>query len=310
MVHHSKQVLRAADGHDIAAHLWRPDGDCRCVIHVLHGLGEYAGRYARFAEAAAARGYAVCAHDQRGHGPDAEQPGYLGPACGWQTLIDDVECVNRSLREQFESLPVVLLGHSMGSYVAQNFAMYHSPRIDALLLSASTWPSRLRVAAGLLAARVESFRLAPHKYSGLLHYLGFSSFNAPFKPARTGLDWLSRDDREVDRYIEDPLCGGPYTCGLWVELTRALLRIGSDDELLRIAADLPILITGGENDPVGGERGMGKLALHYAQTGHQRIKVKIYKDGRHEMLNDINRDEVTQDWLDWIGLTTRTSRSG
>ncbi len=308
MVHHTRQVLRAQDGHDIHLRVWRPDGDCQSVIQLVHGLGEYAGRYHRFAEAAVARGFAVCAHDQRGHGPDAEQLGYLGPKRGWQKLIEDIEHVNQFVHQEFESAPVVLLGHSMGSYVAQNFAMYHGPRIDALILSASTWPSRLQVMSGLLVAHIESFRLAPHKYSGLLHYLGFSSFNRPFKPARTELDWLSRDEQEVDAYIEDPLCGGPYTCGLWVELARGLLRISSDDELLRISSDLPILITGGEKDPVGGEKGMGKLALHYAQTSHQRLKVKIYKDGRHEMLNDINRDEVMRDWFDWIEATTRTSR--
>jgi alpha-beta hydrolase superfamily lysophospholipase len=186
--------------------------------------------------------------------------------------------------------------------------MYHGPRLDGLILSASTWPSRLRVITGLLVAHVESWRLGPHKNSSLLHFLGFSSFNGPFKPARTDFDWLSRDEAEVDAYINDPLCGGPFTCGLWLELTRGLLRISSDNELLRVPSDLPILITGGAVDPVGGEKRMGQLALHYAQTGHQRLKVKVYDDGRHEMLNEINRDAVAADWLDWIAATTRTSR--
>ena len=298
----------AQDGHDIPLHVWRPDDDCRCVIQLVHGLGEHANRYDRFAKAATEHGFAVCAHDQRGHGPDAEQQGYFGPKRGWQKLIEDIERVNQFVHEEFESLPVVLLGHSMGSYVAQNYAMYHGPNIDGLILSASTWPSRLQATALLLIAQIESFRLAPHKYSGLLHFLGFSSFNRPFRPARTELDWLSRDEQEVDAYIADPLCGGPYTCGLWAELARGLLRISTDHEVLRISSDLPILITGGEKDPVGGEKGMGKLALHYAQTSHQRLKVKIYRDGRHEMLNEINRDEVMSDWFDWIESTIRTSR--
>lgn len=309
MVHHSQQVLRAPDGHDIQLQVWRPDSDCSAVIHVLHGLGEYAARYERFAESAAARGFAVCAQDHRGHGHLAEQLGYISARNGWQKLIDDTEVVNEFVRDEFESTPVILLGHSLGSYLAQNFAMYHSPRIKGLILSASTWPSRFRVVPALLIAHMESWRLGPHKSSRLLHYLGFSSFNGPFRPARTGLDWLSRDEAEVDKYIADPLCGGPYSCGLWLELARGLLKIYSDAELLRISSDLPILITGGARDPVGGEKGMGKLALHYAQTGHQRLKVMIYDDGRHEMLNDINRDEVTSDWLDWVAATTAASRS-
>lgn len=308
MVHHSQQVLRAPDGHDINVQVWRPDGDCQCVIQTVHGLGEHAARYARFAEAAAARGYAVIAHDHRGHGPGADQLGYIAARNGWQKLIDDTEQVNEFVRSEFESVPITLLGHSMGSYIAQKYVMYHGANIDGLILSASTWPSRSRVISALLIAHVESWRLGPHKPSNLLHRLGFSSFNNPFKPARTELDWLSRDEAEVDAYVADPLCGGPYSCNLWRELARGLLRISTDHELLRVPSDLPILITGGEKDPVGGEKGMGKLALHYAQTGHQRLKVKIYRDGRHEMLNEINRDAVTADWLDWIAATTRTSR--
>ncbi len=114
----------------------------------------------------------------------------------------------------------------------------------------------------------------------------------------------------MDKYAADPLCGGPYSSGLWLDLLGGLFEISSDHALTRIPTDLPILITGGAADPVGGDAGMSKLALHYAQTLHQRLKIKIYPDGRHEMLNDINRDEVTADWLAWIDATTRRGRSG
>lgn len=308
MVHQSQQILRADDGHDIHVTCWRPSGDCTRVIHVVHGLGEHPGRYARFAAAAAERGIAVCAHDLRGHGAHAEHPGWIAATGGWQKLIDDVELVNTSLRGEFAGIPVVLLGHSMGSYVAQNFAMYHGSRINALLLSASTWPSLFRLWPALLLAHAEGWRVGAPNYSRLLHKLGFSGFNRPFRPARTELDWLSRDDAEVDAYIADPLCGGPFTCGLWQDLLGGLLKIRSDHELMRIPSDLPILITGGANDPVGGDSGMGRLATHYAQTMHARLQVRIYANGRHEMLNETNRDEVTKDWLDWIEATTRTAR--
>ena len=111
---------------------------------------------------------------------------------------------------------------------------------------------------------------------------------------------MSRDNLEVDRYVADPLCGGPYSCGLWLDVIGGLLDISSDNALSRIPADLPILITGGAADPVGGDKGMTKLLQHYAQTGHHRLTAKIYPDARHELLNDINRDEVTADWLAWI----------
>ncbi len=136
---------------------------------------------------------------------------------------------------------------------------------------------------------------------------GFDSLNKRFEPARTGHDWLSRDEDEVDKYIADPLCGGPFTCGLWLDFLRGLFAISSDRALAQIPSGLPIMITGGELDPVGGDKGMTRLLQHYAQTSHQRIKYKVYAEGRHEMLNEINRDEVTADWLDWMDTTTRSA---
>ena len=114
------------------------------------------------------------------------------------------------------------------------------------------------------------------------------------------MDWLTRDEAEVDKYVADPLCGGPFTCGLWLDFLGGLFDLGSDHGLARIPAELPILITGGSADPVGGEQGMSRLAAHYIQTSHQRVQQKIYPEGRHEMLNEVNREDVTADWLNWI----------
>lgn len=182
--------------------------------------------------------------------------------------------------------------------------MHYGSRLSGLLLSGSTWPSRARLYPALLLAHLEKLRLGRRGRSALLHKLGFGDHNRSFSPARTELDWLSRDAAEVDAYIADPLCGGPYSCALWTDLIGGLLRTGSDDALSRIPSDLPILITGGARDPIGGERGMGALALHYAQTVHQDLEVRIYEDARHEMLNEINRDEVTRDWLGWVERVT------
>lgn len=305
---HERIVLKAEDGHEIHLQEWRPEQPPRSVVQIFHGLGEHADRYARFAAAATARGMAVYCHDHRGHGEHADQLGYLSGKDGWKLLISDCHTVRQEIERRNEGLPIVLVGHSMGSYIAQSYLMRQSPRLAGLVLSSSTWPSRLSLYAASMLARIEAARLAKHRNSALLDRLGFGNFNKPFQPARTELDWLSRDDAEVDKYIADPLCGGPYSTGLWLDLIGGLLEISSDDALRRISADLPILITGGEVDPVGGDKGMTKLLLHYAQTGHQRIRAKIYPGGRHEMLNESNRDEVTQDWLDWIETTSRSAR--
>jgi alpha-beta hydrolase superfamily lysophospholipase len=274
----------------------------------LHGLGEHSDRYARFAASAISRGFIVCIHDHRGHGSHCDEPGHFADSGGWQKVVSDAELVNDFVQQQFAGTPIVLLGHSMGSYIAQTFAMQYGSRLSGLILSASTWPSRWQLTTAKLLARIEALRLGIRGKSELLGKLGFGNFNKPFEPARTKLDWLSRDEAEVDKYVSDPLCGGPPSCGLWLDLLGGLFDLASDTAVSRVPLDLPILITGGAHDPVGGDKGMTSLALHYAQTSHQRMKVKIYAEGRHEMLNEINRDEVTADWLDWVSVTTGSGR--
>ncbi|MDH5621870.1 MAG: alpha/beta hydrolase, partial [Gammaproteobacteria bacterium] len=219
---------------------------------------------------------------------------------GWRRLIDDGLFVNNMIGDHYPGVPIVLLGHSMGSYLAQGFSMVHGYRLTALALSASTWPDRVLLFAGRVLARIESWRIGIRGKSALLDKLGFGNFNRSFTPARTEFDWLSRDEAEVDAYIADPYCGGPYTCGLWRDLLGGLATIASDQALRQIRPELPILVTGGADDPVGGERGLSELAMHYTRSGHNRLTVKIYPLGRHEMFNEINREDFTVDVLNWI----------
>lgn len=301
-------TLAAADGHTVRVRIWTPPGSPRGVIQVLHGLGEHGARYEGFARKAVDRNLALCVHDHRGHGAKAAPAGHFADREGWRKVIDDATAVHGMLGGRFAGLPIVLLGHSMGSFIAQFCALETGAGLAGMILSGSTWPSRLRALPGILVAQIEILRHGKRGYSPLLQKFGFGTMNRRFAPARTEFDWLSRDEAAVDRYVEDPLCGGPFSCALWRDMLGALWRLGSDATLTQIRADLPILITGGADDPVGGDRGMGNLAMHYAQTGHQRIKVKIYAGGRHEMLNETNREAVMGDWLDWIDATIDRKR--
>jgi len=304
-LHHDDGILVADDGHRIPLQTWTPDGDTTGVIQMLHGLGEHIGRYERFAHAAVARGFVVYGHDHRGHGRSEGERGYFADENGWHKVVEDVRVVNDHIAEAQATKPIIMLGHSMGSFIAETFAMHYGERLQGLLLSGSSWPQRMQLLPGRLLAKLESFRVGKRGNSALINALGFSAFNRPFRPVRTEMDWLSRDETEVDRYVADPLCGGPFTCGLWLDFLGGLFELGSDNALARVPAELPILITGGSADPVGGDKGMTRLAMHYMHTMHQRVKLKIYPDGRHEMLNEINREEVTADWLDWIDAHTK-----
>lgn len=292
--------LETKDEHVIRGTCWADDGNVVAVIQLFHGLGEHHNRYERFARLATANGYVVVAHDHRGHGVHALELGHFSDRDGWQRLVDDGLQVNDMIGDRYPSVPIVLIGHSMGSYLAQGFSILHDYRLTALVLSASTWPDKAKLFPGKLLAHFEAWRIGRRGKSALLNKLGFGDFNKAFVPARTELDWLSRDEAEVDAYIADPLCGGPYSCGLWLDLMGGLIQIASDRALRRIRTELPVLLTGGADDPVGGESGMSELAMHYTRTGHNRLTVKIYPQGRHEMFNEINRDEFSADLLAWI----------
>lgn len=301
---HDEITLAADDGHAIRLQAWTPAGEPAGAIQLLHGLGEHVMRYARFAQAAVARGYTVFGHDHRGHGASAGDRGYFADENGWHTVVEDVRAVNDHIRGICGPKPVFLLAHSMGSFIGQTFAMHYGARLAGILLSGSTRPQRTQLLPGWILARLESWRLGRRGHSPLLDALGFGAFNRRFRPTRTEMDWLTRDEAEVDKYLADPLCGGPFTSGLWLDFLGGLFELGSDHGIARIPADLPILITGGSADPVGGANGMTRLAMHFMQAGHQRVKLKIYPEGRHEMLNEVNREAVTADWLDWIDALT------
>lgn len=290
----------ASDEHIIKAFNWRPAShEARAVVQILHGMGEHAARYERFALACNSSGIAAVLHDHRGHGR-ADESGHFADAGGWQKVVDDAFQVRRYIEKYYPQHPVVLLGHSMGSFIAQSVVMRHDDSFAALILSGSTLASRIRLHASLLVARAFAVIAGKREKSAFLNQAGLGNFNRSFRPNRTDYDWLSRDESEVDRYVADALCGGQFSNQFWADLTAGILDVSDVRSLNAIRNDLPILITGGEVDPVGGHAGLEKLAKAYRKTGHHAVSLTVYPDARHEMLNEINRDEVTADILAWI----------
>ena len=291
----------APSGRRIALRSWKA-WEPRAVVQVLHGLAEHIDRYERFATACNRRGIAVVGHDHRGHGAAAEetQLGHFGDKDGWSHVIDDAYAVFRATEREYPGLPIVLLGHSMGSYIAQDLVMRKMPAIAGLLLSGSTWPKRGDVRVARLLANIVCALGQRRAPSQLFDKMLFKAYNKQFEPNRTEFDWLSRDELEVDRYVHDTKCGSLSTYGLWRDLFGGLLNISTRNALRKIPNELPILITGGEVDPVGGAAALQRLAAEYTGTEHSDVSLKLYPGGRHEMLNETNRDAVTDDWLDWM----------
>lgn len=281
------------------------DGGPRAVMHVNHGMGEHALRYRRLAEALVADGWAVYTHDQRGHGATVKNEadyGHFGDPNGWKMVVDDLGRFINHATNQHPRLPVVAFGHSMGSIVLQDYVTTPSAAtLAALVLSGISGPPPLIARLGVHAARLECLRLGNKGRSPLLRALTFDAYNKEFKPNRTGSDWLSKDPAEVDKYVEDPKCGFDGTNYAWFELLSALSKMMAAERLALIPQTLPIYVFAGAEDPVG-RKGVGVKAFVslLRRNGFSDVEAKLYPTGRHEMLNEINREEVANDLKAWL----------
>ena len=274
-----------ADGLSIAGSVWRPEGPPKAAVQIAHGMAEHCSRYGRFAEALCQAGYAVYANDHRGHGALAAENSTLGDFgdAGWDGLVADMVQLTNKIKEELPGKPVILFGHSMGSFASQQYILDHSDQIDALILSGS---SALDKMAELAASGVD---------------VSFDSFNAQFAPARTDFDWLSRDPAEVDAYVADALCGFEMKDTSLISMMMSGPRTGEVGAIANIRKDLPMFVFAGELDPVHGEQQLLNLVVQrYKEAGIQELEQKYYPDGRHEMLNETNRDEVTSDIIRWL----------
>lgn len=293
--------LEAPDGITLFVYRWLPDTPPKAVVQIAHGLAEHAGRYARAAEALTRAGYGVYAGDHRGHGRTATIPadlGFFAERDGWNKCVGDLWQLNRRVAADHPGLPIVLLGHSLGSFMAQQFISEHGDALAGAVLSGSNGKPPPIAPVGRLLAQMERLRLGPRGHSALVHALAFGAFNKPFEPARTPFDWLSRDPAEVDKYIADPLCGFRSTVQLYIDVLVALGDIAEPARQARIPKRLPIYIFGGSRDPVGSN--IDQLLDAYGAADLERVTHKFYPDARHECLNETNRDEVTRDLIAWL----------
>lgn len=285
--------------------LHEPDGEPKAVVHIVHGMAEHYKRYYPLAQHLCARGFAVAGHDLIGHGPETHESelGYLGGSDGWQKLVDDLNTVNSILGQRWPDARQVMLGHSMGSFLAREYVLQAGyDKLDGLVLSGTGYTSPALCSVGLAMALVACAIGGEKKPSPFIDRIAFSGNNNTFKPARTNLDWLSRDEKEVDKYIADLYCGFVFTGRGYHDLFKGLKLLTKLDRLDKVPKSLPVLMISGEKDPVGGKglSGMRAVAEQYRQVGLGDITIKTYTDGRHEMFNEINRDEVRADLLAWL----------
>ncbi len=294
-------TLATADGTDVFVNRWLPGGDARAVVHIMHGMAEHSSRYARFAQRLTDHGYAVYGSDHRGHGRTSGTRASFAAKNGWQTVLDDLRAVTDRAREEQPGLPVFLVGHSMGSFLARAYAAQHGSELAGIVLTGTAGGAGALGKVGVFLAATQA-RLRGHTHtSGLLNTLTFGQYNSAFKPTRTEFDWLSRDPAEVDKYVNDPDCGFVFSAGAFADVLKGLAEVNTDQLASRVPKDLPVHLASGDMDPVGANgKGVRQVADHLRRAGVQDVTLTLWPEARHEILNETNRDQVTADVVAWL----------
>lgn len=294
--------------HQVNARVWTPEGDepPRGVVQIVHGIAEHIGRYDAFADFLTEQGFVVCGEDHLGHGKTAKSGtrGYFAPENGWKHVVEDIRHLHELMRKQYPKIPYFMLGHSMGSFLTRTYLIDYPGALDGAILSGTGQESAVNVMMGRLITAVICYRRnGAKRTSKLMDNMSLGAYNKKFKPNRTRADWISRDEVIVNAYCADPFCKFSATAGAYYDLMRGLQYISNKKNLRRMEPKTPIYLFSGEKDPVGAEgKGVIKVSKYFLNEGCEDLSIKLYPEGRHEMLNEINRDEVYQDVLSWLEL--------
>jgi len=298
----TREMLPRKDGGRLFLRGWLPETAPRGVVLVLHGMQEHGGRYEGLARALEPLGLAVHAPDHRGHGRSVDRPeelGVLGPE-GHEGVLRDIELLVDLCRSRHPGLPLVLVGHSWGSFLAQATAQRRGEDLAGLVLSGTNGRNPL-VLPGIVLARMVCLLRGADRPAGLLETLSMGHFNRAFDPGPTGKEWLSRDPEEVRAYVQDPACGFKCPNSFFLEMVRLLHRTWRQEAEARVPRNLPVLFLTGTEDPVS-ERGRGVRVLveRWRSHGMKDLTERWYPGARHEVFHETNRQEVFEDLQRWI----------
>ncbi len=285
---------------------WMPDrmDDAKAVIQIAHGMAEHSERYDDFAEKLVSEGFIVFANDHKGHGKtekNLQEIGFFAEKNGWQLVVDDIRIITEKIRSEYKSLPVFILGHSMGSFLLRTLMIQNGEMFNGAILSGTGGHPGLLGRLGKLIVKTEILFRGKRAKSKLMTKLSFGAFNNSFKPVNTEYDWLTRDKDIVRKYIDDPLCGSVFSTGFFLDLLNGVFFVNNYENIEKMPESLPVLFISGDKDPVG-ENGKGVKEVYekFVKKGMKNVKINLYKDARHEILNEINKNEVYRDVVNWL----------
>ena len=284
-------------------YVWTPDGEPKQVLQMVHGMSDHIERYDEFAQYLTTQGFAVIGHNHLGHGESVtseDRLGYFAKENGHRIVVDDMHKVTEYGRELFPGVPYFILGHSMGSFMVRRYLMVYGGEVDGAIVMGTGFIPRAKASIGVAMPTIVRAFKGEFYRSSLLTYLALGSNNKAFAPNRTDSDWLSRNEENVDLYIEDPWCGFRFTASAYVDFFTVIKSLTSKKNLELMPKEMPILIISGAVDPVGGEKAVMKLKAQYDALGMKDVTVKLYPEDRHEILREVDRVTVFEDIKNWL----------
>lgn len=288
----------------IHARMCVPDAEPRAIVQIIHGIAEYIDRYDEFMSFLADNGIIAVGTDHLGHGKSIEseeQTGFFAYDNGWDYAVRDEEVLRLAMHENYPELPIIVFGHSMGSFMARTLLIRYPDAFNAAIISGTGNQGAALVNGGLFMGNLVTGLKGAHHYSKFLNNLAFGSYNKIYDNPKTEYDWLSRDEANVQKYIDDPLCGFIPSCSLFRDMMTGVKFITNKKNLTAMNKDMPVYFISGDMDPVGEcGKGVQKAYNNFLEAGMKDVSIKLYPGGRHEMLNEINKDEVYTDILAWL----------
>ncbi len=295
----------SADGkHTIHACIWRPEGEPRGVVQIIHGMCEYAARYAPFAEYLTKNGFIVCGEDHLGHGlsaKDESELGYFGDDHNYKTVLSDIHALRTRVESEAEGLPYFVMGHSMGSFFCRNYIALYGKGLSGAIIMGTGFKGKLLMSTAKFMTRFNALFCGWHNKSKFIKNLAFGSYGKKFASENDPNSWLSVDRQNRERYREDPLCGFDFTDNGYYVLFSAIKGACSSKIIKSVDKRLPVFFVAGSDDPVGDYgKGVEKAYKKFKKYGVNRVEIKLYKGARHEILNDFCAEEVRADLLEFI----------
>lgn len=299
--------FNSKDALEIITYVWEPDNktNVKGVVQIVHGSIEHALRYDDFAKELNKEGYVVYANDQRGHGKTAKSKDDLSYFSdmnnGWELAIYDLYTITKRIKMDYPNLPIFLFGHSMGSFLVRDYASAFGNNINGIIISGTSGKNILLPIVKHMALK-EMKKNGRKSRSRKLHDFVYGTLNKKIKNPKTSCDFISRDENEVNKYVNDPLCGYICTAEYIYEMIKGTIKVNNTACFNNTPNSVKVLIISGNTDPVGGTKGKGvkKVYNAYIKAGIKDVQIKLYKDARHEVLNELNKYEVYSDIKQWL----------